>query len=97
MQKSVDNVKSCDRIHNVDAVIVNSQCKGTIMQTDYQLTGKTYKALEAFTRGNCSQEMPNPAHWYYFGTTQQFKTCTNFVKFLEARHPGHKFRANIVK
>lgn len=64
------------------------------MKTDYQLTGKLYKRLEAFTRGNCSQEMPNPAHWYYFGTSEQFKTCKSFVAYLEAKHKGHKFIAH---
>jgi hypothetical protein len=67
------------------------------MQTDYQLTGNTYKKLDAYTRGNCSQQMPDPAEWYYFGSSEQFKTCANFVKFLESRHVGHQFRAHIVR
>ena len=67
------------------------------MKTDYQLTGKLYKKLEAFTRGNCSQSMPDPAAWYYFGSTEQFKSCKSFVAYLEQKHIGHKFTANIVK
>lgn len=65
--------------------------------TDYQLTGKTYKALNAYTKGNGSQEMPNFDDWYYFGTTRQFKTCKSFKAFLEDKYRGHKFTVNICK
>ena len=64
------------------------------MKTDYQITGKLYKKLEAFTRGNCSQEMPNQKNWYYFGTSEQFKTCKSFVAYLQEKHKGQKFIAH---
>ena len=67
------------------------------MKTDYQVTGKLYKRIDAFTLGNCSQEMPNPKHWYCFGTSEQFKTCKSFVAYLKAKYPGHKFIAHKVK
>lgn len=65
------------------------------MLTDYQVTGKLYKELEAYTKGNCSQAMPNPKEFYYFGTTQQFKTCKSFKAYLENKHIGHQFIVNI--
>lgn len=67
------------------------------MLTDYQTTGKTYKKLEAFTKGNCTQSMPNPSNWYYFGTSIQFKTCKSFKAYLQAKHPGAKFTVSIAK
>jgi hypothetical protein len=67
------------------------------MKTDYEKTGKVYSAIEAFTRGNCSQAMPDPKKWYYFGTTHQFKTCKDFTAYLSARHIGHSFKTNKVK
>ena len=67
------------------------------MQTDYQTTGKLYKKLEAFTKGNCTQAMPNPQTWYYFGSSVQFKTCKSFKAYLEAKHAGAKFTVSIAK
>jgi hypothetical protein len=67
------------------------------MLTDYQTTGKTYKKLEAFTKGNCTQSMPNPSHWYYFGTSIQFKTCKSFKAYLQAKHVGATFTVSIAK
>jgi len=64
------------------------------MKTDYQITGKIYPEIEAFTLGNCSQAMPNPKEFYYFGTTVQFKSCRSFVKYLREKHPGHDFKAS---
>lgn len=65
--------------------------------TDYATTGKTYKKLDAYTKGNCNQPMPNPEAWYYFGSTVQFKTCKNFRDFLESKHAGHQFTVEIAK
>ena len=65
--------------------------------TDYETTGKTYKKLDAYTKGNCSQQMPDPESWYYFGSTIQFKTCKNFKAFLESKFVGHKFTVEIAK
>lgn len=67
------------------------------MKTDYQLTGKIYRPLNAYTLGNCSQEMPDVNTWYYFATTRQFKTCEGFAAFLSARFPGHKFKVSVAK
>lgn len=63
------------------------------MKTDYQITGKLYKRLEAFTLGNCTQSMPDPHNWYYFGSSEQFKSCKSFVEYLKEKHKGHKFKA----
>jgi len=65
--------------------------------TDYATTGKTYKKLDVYTKGNSSQQMPHENTWYYFGSSVQFKTCKNFVRFLETKHKGHKFKAEIAK
>jgi hypothetical protein len=67
------------------------------MQSDYATTGKIYKAINAYTLGNCCQQMPDPHKWYYFGTTRQFKTCKGFVEFLEWKYPNHKFKASLCK
>lgn len=67
------------------------------MKTDYQKTGKIYPAIDAFTRGNCSQAMPSPKKWYYFGTSEQFKTCKGFAAYLSAKHSGHLFKASKAK
>jgi len=71
--------------------------KDYIMQTDYQITGKTYKQLEAFIKGGCSQAMPNPANWYYFGSSIQFKTCKSFKVYLQSKHVGVKFNVIVAK
>ncbi len=62
------------------------------MKTDYEITGKLYPKLEAFTRGNASQAMPDSSALYYFGSSVQFKTCKSFKAFLEKRHQGHAFK-----
>lgn len=67
------------------------------MLTDYQKTGKLYKKLNAYTKGNCTQAMTDPAEYYYFGSTEQFETCKSFVAYLEQKHKGHKFIANIAR
>ena len=68
------------------------------MKTDYELTGNTYKKLDAYTSGNCSQSMPDPKEFYYFGSSIQFKTCKSFKAYLEAKHGGgHKFKVCIAK
>lgn len=61
------------------------------MKTDYEETGKLYKKLEAYTKGNASQAMPDSSALYYFGSTVQFKTCKSFKAFLEQGHKGHFF------
>lgn len=65
------------------------------MKTDHQITGKFYKKLDAFTKGNGSQQMPRFDTWYYFGSSEQFKTCKNFVSFLKQKHQGHEFIAHV--
>lgn len=62
------------------------------MKTDYQTSGKLYKKLDAYTLGNCSQAMPNPKEFYYFGSSEQFKSCKNFKAFLEIKYPNAKFK-----
>jgi hypothetical protein len=61
------------------------------MKTDYETTGKLYKKLEAYTKGNASQAMPDSSALYYFGTSVQFKSCKSFKAFLEQKHKGHFF------
>lgn len=67
------------------------------MNTDYETTGKLYPKLEAYTKGNASQAMPDTAALYYFGSTVQFKTCKGFKAFLEQRHKGHGFKVSKAK
>ena len=62
------------------------------MKTDYEITGKTYAPLEAYTKGNASQAMPDTKAFYYFGTSIQFKTCKSFKAYLEQKHKGHVFK-----
>lgn len=62
------------------------------MKTDYQETGKLYRKLEAYTKGNASQAMPDSSAFYYFGSSVQFKTCKSFKAYLEAKHKGHVFK-----
>jgi hypothetical protein len=68
-----------------------------MQQTDYQVTGKTYKKLDAFTKGNCTQSMFNPKSLYYFGSSVQFKTCKSFKVYLESKHVGAEFTVSIAK
>jgi hypothetical protein len=67
------------------------------MKTDYEKTGKLYAKLEAYTKGNASQAMPDTAALYYFCSTVQFKTCKSFKAFLEQRHKGHGFKVSKAK
>lgn len=61
------------------------------MKTDFQETGKLYRKLDAYTKGNASQAMPDSSALYYFGSSIQFKSCRSFRAFLEAKHKGHFF------
>lgn len=67
------------------------------MKTDYELTGNICKKLDAYTLGNCSQAMPNPKIYYYFGSSEQFKSCKNFKAFLETKYPNSKFKVILGK
>ena len=55
------------------------------------------KEIEAYVRGQCSQAMPNPKHWYFFGSTKQFNTCQSFLMHLKAKHPSYEFITRVVK
>ena len=64
------------------------------MQTDAHRTGNIYSTIEAYCKNApVCQQYPNPDTWYYFATTQQFKTCKGFVEYLKARHPAVQFKA----
>ena len=65
--------------------------------TDYQITGKLYKKLDAFIEGNGSQAMPRPQSLYYFGSSIQFKTCKSFREYLSALYPNKRIAVNIAK
>lgn len=65
------------------------------MNTDYQTTGKTYKKLDAYVNGNCSQAMPYEKSFYYFGSSIQFKTCKSFKAYLQAKYSNARFIVNI--
>ena len=67
------------------------------MKTDYQTTGKTYRKLDAFIEGNCSQQMPYPENLYYFGSSIQFKTCKGFKSYLQAKYPGKRIAVSVAK
>ena len=67
------------------------------MQTDYHLTGKFYKKLDAFVKGNGNQATPYENSYYYFGSTIQFKTCKSFKAYLQTKHPFAKFQVNIAR
>jgi len=66
------------------------------MKTDYEITGKLYRPLEAYTK---SYRYPKLDTWYYFAESVQFKTCKSFKKFLESKFPSAEFKvhkANLV-
>ena len=65
------------------------------MKTDYETTGKTYKKLEAWVRGNGNQLTPYEKSFYYFGSSVQFKTCNSFKAYLTKKHSNSKFIVNI--
>jgi len=67
------------------------------MQTTYQLTNKTYKKLDAFIEGNCTQQMPYPDHLYYFGSSVQFDTCKAFKAYLNTKYPNKRIVVNVSK
>ena len=66
------------------------------MTTDHETTGRIYAPIDAYVKGNCSQSMPNPDAWYYFGTTRQFKTCKGFAAYLELKY-NKPFKTNKAK
>jgi hypothetical protein len=64
--------------------------------TDYALTGNTYKRLNAYVHAlGVHQIDALCADWDFFGETIHFKSCKRFVKFLECKHPGYRFKACI--
>jgi len=67
------------------------------MLTDYETTGKTYKKLEAWVKGNGNQATPYKTSFYYFGHSIQFKTCKSFKKYLETKHKNACFIVNIAR
>ena len=67
------------------------------MQTDYHTTGKLYKKLDSFLKGNGNQATPYENSFYYFGSSMQFKTCKSFKAFLQAKHPNATFQVNIAR
>jgi hypothetical protein len=61
------------------------------MKTDYEITGKTYKTLYAYTK---SYRYPKLDTWYWFAESTRFETCKSFKKFLETQFPSAKFRVH---
>ena len=77
---------------------IRKQCKrGLFTMTDYHITGKLYKKLDAFIEGNCTQAMPYPESLYYFGSSIQFKTCKSFKAYLSSKYPNKRIAVSVAK
>ena len=52
---------------------------------------KLYKKIDAYVKGGKLASMPCPVDWYYFTSSNQFKTCEDFKRSLNEKYSGLEF------